>query len=303
MLDRRRMLFATVAAAAAPGLGYRAGGRRRGEGGGGSDAGAVHGLRQRIPRPLARDRRPASGFDSGPRARAAGSQLDDRSLAALARYKAADVVDLGQAARASTAAILTPAGQGQLRRRRLRVLRHRAGRADLRLRRRPAAEPLCGQPAVGRLSGRAGLPRQPASGQGQDRRRGLSARVWRPSPRRWTRRASGSATTRAWACAPPDFVIDKTLIQLKALRDAPRGQRRTWSARWRARAKAAGIDGDWAGPAGKIYTGEVQPALIAADRPAGVDARRRHARRGGVAPAQGGRILPPVAGPGDDHHR
>ncbi len=61
-------------------------------------------------------------------------------------------------------------------------------------------------------------------------------------------------------CSPPDFVIDKALIQLTALRDAPAETSNLVGSLAR-RAKAAGIDGDWAGPATKIYAGEVQPAL------------------------------------------
>ncbi|MGC1301410.1 MAG: DUF885 family protein [Caulobacteraceae bacterium] len=59
---------------------------------------------------------------------------------------------------------------------------------------------------------------------------------------------------------PPDFILDKTLIQLRALRDAtPDKSNLVQSVIRRAREKH--IPGDYADVAARIYTGKVQPAL------------------------------------------
>ncbi len=64
----------------------------------------------------------------------------------------------------------------------------------------------------------------------------------------------------ALGVVPPDFVIDKTLIQMRALRDAkPDTSNLVQSLARRAREK--GIDGDWEQRAAAIYTGKVQPAI------------------------------------------
>lgn len=60
---------------------------------------------------------------------------------------------------------------------------------------------------------------------------------------------------------PPDFVIDKTLLQLANLHDTPAGQSiMTTSVQRRATEKA--IPGDWAARAERIVQGEVYPALV-----------------------------------------
>ncbi|HZL00975.1 MAG TPA: DUF885 family protein [Caulobacteraceae bacterium] len=61
-------------------------------------------------------------------------------------------------------------------------------------------------------------------------------------------------------CTPPDFVLDKTLIQLRALGDAPADRSNLVSSLAR-RTKAAGIAGDWDAAASKIYEGDVRPAV------------------------------------------
>lgn len=60
--------------------------------------------------------------------------------------------------------------------------------------------------------------------------------------------------------APPDFVLDNTLIQLRNLRAMPADKSVLVDSVAR-RTKAKGIDGDWAGRAGAIYRDKVVPAL------------------------------------------
>lgn len=65
----------------------------------------------------------------------------------------------------------------------------------------------------------------------------------------------------AAGAVPPDFVIDKTLLQLANLHDTPAGQSiMTTSIQRRATEK--GIPGDWAARAERIVEGEIYPALI-----------------------------------------
>jgi len=59
---------------------------------------------------------------------------------------------------------------------------------------------------------------------------------------------------------PPDFVIDTTLKQMQSFADTP-ADKATLVLSVARRAKDKGIDGDWAGRASKIYEGEVLPAL------------------------------------------
>ncbi|HAJ04577.1 MAG TPA: DUF885 domain-containing protein [Brevundimonas sp.] len=60
---------------------------------------------------------------------------------------------------------------------------------------------------------------------------------------------------------PPDFVIDKTLLQLANLHDTPASQSiMTTSVQRRATEK--GISGDWAARAERIVSGEIYPALV-----------------------------------------
>jgi uncharacterized protein (DUF885 family) len=59
---------------------------------------------------------------------------------------------------------------------------------------------------------------------------------------------------------PPDFVIDKTLIQMKAFADTPTAEAPLVKSIAR-RTKDKNIPGDWAGEASKIYEGSVLPAL------------------------------------------
>ena len=59
---------------------------------------------------------------------------------------------------------------------------------------------------------------------------------------------------------PPDFVIDKTLIQMKAFLDTPT-DRATLVASLVRRAKAAGLTADYGSRASDIYTRQIVPAL------------------------------------------
>ncbi len=64
----------------------------------------------------------------------------------------------------------------------------------------------------------------------------------------------------AQGVTPPDFILDKTLIQLRALRDTPAATSNMVQSVAR-RAHEKGIPGDYAGQATAIYTAKVQPAL------------------------------------------
>ncbi|WP_343615122.1 DUF885 family protein [Novosphingobium sp.] len=59
---------------------------------------------------------------------------------------------------------------------------------------------------------------------------------------------------------PPDFILTKALIQLKALRDVPADQANLVQSLVR-RTAAKGIAGDWQARATAIYTKSIQPAL------------------------------------------
>ncbi len=64
----------------------------------------------------------------------------------------------------------------------------------------------------------------------------------------------------ALGVAPPDFVLDKVIIQLQAAR-APGADKSNLVGSLVRRTKAAGIEGDWEARASAIYTGQVQPAF------------------------------------------
>jgi uncharacterized protein (DUF885 family) len=255
MIDRRRMLVATAAAAAAPGLGFAQG----------ADAAKAEGDRMRalfmafVDEYLDRSPETATsvGFDSGPRA-GERSRLDDRSLAALATYKAADAVDLGKL-HALNRPILTPADKisydvvdfvfsAQVRGE--QTFDYDGGQ-------------LQSPYVVSQLSG--------AYQQVPDFLDSQHPVKVKSDADAYLSRLAAFATVldqeserirhdAALGCAPPDFVIDKTLIQLKSLRDAPKETSSLVGSLVR-RTKAAGIDGDWEKAAGWIYVGEVQPAL------------------------------------------
>jgi uncharacterized protein (DUF885 family) len=80
---------------------------------------------------------------------------------------------------------------------------------------------------------------------------------------------------------PPDFVIDKALVQMAALHDSPADKAVLVQSLVR-RAREKGLGGDWAARAGKIYTDRVVPAL---DRQIALmkDLRARAVHDAGVA--------------------
>ena len=255
MLDRRAMLFATVAAAAAPGLGFAQG----------ADGAKAEGAKmQKLFTAFVEeflDRSPETatsvGFDSGPRAHER-AELDDRSLAALARYKAADVVDLDKL-HAINSAILTPADKVSYDVVDFVFYANVKGEQTFDYDGGQLQSPY----VVSQLSGAyQGVPdfldsQHPVKVKTDadaylSRLAAFATALDQESER--VRHDAGLG------CTAPDFVIDKTLIQLKALRDAPPETSNLVGSLAR-RAKAAGIDGDWAKAAGWIYKGEVQPAL------------------------------------------
>lgn len=64
----------------------------------------------------------------------------------------------------------------------------------------------------------------------------------------------------ALGVTPPDFIISKALVQMKALRDQPPTQSNLVQSLVK-RAKEKGIDGDWETQATAIYQTKVQPAI------------------------------------------
>lgn len=64
----------------------------------------------------------------------------------------------------------------------------------------------------------------------------------------------------ALGVVPPDFILAKALIQLRALRDMPVEKANLVQSLVR-RAAEKGIGGNWQGKAGAIYGGKIQPAL------------------------------------------
>ncbi len=255
MIDRRRMLVATAAAAAAPGLGVAQG----------ADPAKAEGDRMRalfmafVNEYLDRSPELATsvGFDSGPRA-AERSKLDDRSLAALARFKAADIVDVDKL-HAIDRAILTPADKVSYDVVDFVFSAQVKGEETFDYDGGQLQQPY----VVSQLSGAyQGVPdfldsqhpvKVKSDADAYLSRLGAFATALDQESERVRHDA-------ALGCTPPDFVIDKTLIQLKALRDAPAETSNLVGSLVR-RAKAAGIAGDWAKAAGWIYTGDVQPAL------------------------------------------
>jgi uncharacterized protein (DUF885 family) len=249
------MLVATAAAAAAPGLGVAQG----------ADPAKAEGDRMRalfmafVNEYLDRSPELATsvGFDSGPRA-AERSKLDDRSLAALARFKAADIVDVDKL-HAIDRAILTPADKVSYDVVDFVFSAQVKGEETFDYDGGQLQQPY----VVSQLSGAyQGVPdfldsqhpvKVKSDADAYLSRLGAFATALDQESERVRHDA-------ALGCTPPDFVIDKTLIQLKALRDAPAETSNLVGSLVR-RAKAAGIAGDWAKAAGWIYTGDVQPAL------------------------------------------
>jgi len=64
----------------------------------------------------------------------------------------------------------------------------------------------------------------------------------------------------ALGVVPPDFILDKALIQMRALRDAP-PERAVLVQSLARSTREKGLAGDWEQRAAAIYTGKVQPAI------------------------------------------
>jgi uncharacterized protein (DUF885 family) len=259
MLDRRRLLAASVAAASAPILARAAAVAPA------PDAAKAEGAKmQKLFSDLVDeflDRSPELatnvGFDTGPRAHER-AELDDRSLAAVARYNAADAKDLTRL-HGIDRTILTPADKVSYDVVDFVFSAIVKGEQTFDY----AGGNLQGPYVVSQLSGAyASIPdfldsQHPVKTKADadaylSRLAGFSTVLDQECER--IRHDDGLG------CSPPDFVIDKTLIQLKALRDAPADKSNMVGSLAR-RAKAAGIDGDWGAGAAKIYEGGVRPAL------------------------------------------
>jgi len=259
MLSRRRLLATTAAAAAAPML------VRAADIPAAADPAKVEGAKLRslfssfVDEYLDRSPELASqvGFDVGPRAHQR-AELDDRSLAAMARFKAADIQDLAKL-HAINRAILLPADkvsydvvdfvfsatvQGE------QSFDYSGGQLE-------------GPYVVSQLSGAyQGVPdfldaQHPVKAKADADAYLARLAAFSTALDQETERVRHDAGI---GCTPPDFVIDKTLIQLQALGGLPADKSNLVGSLAR-RAKAAGVDGDWEASASRIYEGQVRPAL------------------------------------------
>lgn len=259
MIDRRRLMAATAALASTPLLAHAADAPAP------ADAAAAEGKKMNdlfnafVQEYL--DRAPelatGVGFDVGPRAHQR-SELADRSLATQAKFKAADHEDIRKL-HAIRRAVLSPADKVSY------------DVVDYVFSATVKAEDsfdyaggnLQGPYVVSQLTGAyQGTPdflesqhpvKTKADAEAYLSRLSAFARVMDQDIEQ-VRHDVGLGVT------PPDFVLDKTLTQMQALR-APGPDKSNLVQSLVTRAKAANIDGDWEARAAKIYTGEVQPAL------------------------------------------
>jgi uncharacterized protein (DUF885 family) len=197
------------------------------------------------------------GFDVGPRA-GQRAQLDDRSLATLERFKAADQVDL-QRLHTINRQALTPEDKISYD-----VVDYVFSATVLADRTFPYAGANLERPyVVSQLSGAyQSIPDFLDSQHPVKTKADAEAYLARLSAFA-TALDQESEQVRHDAVlgsTPPDFVLDKTLVQLRALRDKPPAASNLALSLDR-RAKSAGLAGDWAGRASAIVAGEVQPAL------------------------------------------
>jgi len=259
MLNRRRLLAATAAAAASPILAHA------GHVAPAPDPGKAEGAKMLklfsdfVNEFLDRSPEAATsvGFDAGPRAHQR-AELDDRSLAALARFKAGDEADLAKL-HALDRTILTAPDKVSYDVVDFVFSANVKGEETFdysggNLQNPYLVSQLSGayqsvpdfldsqHPVKTRTDADAYLSRLAAFSTALDQE---SQRVGHDAD---------------LGCSPPDFVIDKTLIQLGALRGVPADKSNLVGSLAR-RAKAAGIDGDWQANAAKIYEGQVRPAL------------------------------------------
>jgi uncharacterized protein (DUF885 family) len=197
------------------------------------------------------------GFDVGPRAHQR-SELSDRSLAAAARFKADDAKDLAKLHEINRA-ILSPADKVSYD-----VVDY-VSTASVRAEKTfdYANGNLQGPYQLSQLTGSYQqvpdfLDSQHPVKTKSDAEAYLSRLAAFPTA--LDQDAEQVRHDVALGVSPPDFVLDKTLTQLSALRDEPAAKANLVQSLVR-RAKAANIDGDWEGRATKIYTESVQPAL------------------------------------------
>jgi uncharacterized protein (DUF885 family) len=258
MIDRRRLLAATSALAVTPVLGHAATAPV-------SEAAKAEGAKmQKLFGDLVNeilDRAPEAatsvGFDIGPRAHQR-SELGDHSLAAAARFKADDVKDL-DTLHTIDRAVLTPADQVSYD-----VVNY------------VSTATVKGEKTFDYANGNLQGPYQLSQLTGAYQ----SVPDFLDSQHPVKTKADAEAYLARLAAfptaldqdieqvrhdvglgvTPPDFVLDKTLTQLAALRGEPADKANLVQSLVR-RAKAANIDGDWEARATKIYTGQVQPAL------------------------------------------
>lgn len=263
MIDRRRLIATTVAAAAGPALAHAA--KDAPPPPAVSDAAKAEGAKMQklfgdfVGEYLDRSPELATsvGFDVGPRAHQR-SELSDRSLATAAKYRAADEADLAKL-HAIDRAVLTPADKVSYDVVEYVFAATVKGEKTFDY----AGGGLQGPYAVSQLTG--------AYQQVPDFLDSQHPVKTKADAEAYLARLAAFSTAldqdieqvrhdAGLGVTPPDFVIDKALIQLKALRD-PSADKANMVGSLVRRAKDAKIDGDWEAKASKIYTDQVQPAL------------------------------------------
>jgi uncharacterized protein (DUF885 family) len=259
MIDRRRLLAAAAAAVSAPAFARAAASPPA------ADAARAEGARMQAL--FARfveeylDRSPelatSVGFDSGPRA-AERAKLDDRSLAVLARYKIADEKDVADL-HALDRAVLSAADKVSYDVVDYVFSANLKGEESFGFNGGQLQNPY----VVSQLSGAYQsvpdfLESQHPVKSTADAEAYLSRlAAFAVALDQETERVRHDA---ALGCAPPDFVIDKALLQLGQLRAGP-PERSNLASSVASRAQAAGVGGDWGGRAASILVQQVGPAL------------------------------------------
>ena len=265
MLDRRRLLVTTAALAAAPALPSLAAAPDAAVPPPPATPAAAEGAKMlKMFNDLVQeilDRSPEAatsvGFDLGARAHQRG-ELSDHSLAALARYKQQDIADLDRL-HTIKRDILSPADKVSYD-----VVNYVSSASvkgeetfDY------AGGGLQGPYVVSQLTGAyQGTPDFLASQHPVKTKADAEYYLSRLAAFK-TSLDQDLAQVRhddALGVSPPDFILDKTLTQLTALR-SPGADKSNLVQSLVSRAKAANIDGDWEARASKIYVSDIQPAL------------------------------------------